>query len=375
MKKRADRIRLLVTVWFCGFAVAALAVDPTDPVRKTAEPAKDAPALETPIEREIGVEEAIHLANDAFDRLEAGYETDDLKAILDQANRYIELVETKDPANPWLTYLYARAYVHVGRRGEAVDLLRKFVETREGRNEWQAYRILGDLFVDEFPRLAKGTYDKASALNTGEPSVTEGLSRCALKFGNTEEAIRLARRAVAADGRQTLRYVSHLATVLKAASRWSEAREEAESALQLARRMMTDKPGSRAPLLVVDAQYKMLIEILQARVNEPGHDAVDDYSSLATYIRERGRITQMLVLHDVLRAIEAGVNRTEPDTPPALLEQYAIVLTEVGRTEHAIAVFEKLLEIDPNNTAAPEWLRRLRPEPAIPDTERINDDQ
>jgi len=43
-----------------------------------------------------------------------------------------------------------------------------------------------------------------------------------------------------------------------------------------------------------------------------------------------------------------------------LQEQHAVKLAEVGRTEYAIAAFEKLLTLDPSNSTAAEWLERLR---------------
>ena len=46
------------------------------------------------------------------------------------------------------------------------------------------------------------------------------------------------------------------------------------------------------------------------------------------------------------------------------LQEFGVALTEVGQTERAVAVFEQLLERDPGNTAATEWLSRLRPNEA-----------
>ena len=72
------------------------------------------------------------------------------------------------------------------------------------------------------------------------------------------------------------------------------------------------------------------------------------------------------MLHDVLRVIQAGVDKTAPDTPPALLEQYGIALAEVGRTDAATDAFQKLLKLDPNNKVATEWLTRLQPNSVKP---------
>ena len=343
-------------------AILGQAVEPSEPPRQQAEPAQSAAIQETSTEPAIGVDQAVRLAIDALDRLEARDESDALVPLTDEANRYIEVVEAKDAANPWLPYLYGRAYAIMGRRGDAVDQLVKFVETREGRNEWRAYRLLGDLFVDEFARLAKANYQKAKVLNPAEPTVLFGLSVCAFKLGDVEGAISLAREALQVDGAQTVRYVSHLAALLSADGQSNEAFKEAQRALALARTSMQAEPGAHGPLLVVDAQYQQMIDILQARVNEPAHTDISDYLRLAASVRQRTQIRQMLMLHDVLRVVEAGVDKTAPDTPPALLEQYGIVLAEVGRTDAAIGAFERLLGVDPDNSVAAEWLSRLRPD-------------
>ena len=70
-----------------------------------------------------------------------------------------------------------------------------------------------------------------------------------------------------------------------------------------------------------------------------------------------------LALHDALRVLELGVNSTAPNTPARLQEQYAVTLAEVGRSEDAVAAFEKLLTLDPSNSTATDWLERLRSTP------------
>ena len=332
---------------------------PQEPPVAPADP--DAPTPST-----ITADEAVRMAIEATDRLQSLGGRDAPQAVADQVNRYIEIVQSQDPGSAWLPYLYGRAYAIIGRQGEAVDQLLQFVETREGRNEWRAYAILGDLFVDEFPQLARGNYAKAKALNPTESSVLQGLSKCAFKLGETEEAISLAREAVASDQDRSVRYVAHLADLMQAAGRAQEALREAETSLELAKGAVRERPGQHGPLLVVDARYKRLLDILQTLVNDPAHQDFDDYLRVSSFIRERSQITRLLSLHEALRVLEAGVNKASPDAPSALLEQYAVTLAEVDRTDAAIEVFQRLLAADPDNAVAVEWLARLRP--ATPDS-------
>ena len=174
-------------------------------------------------------------------------------------------------------------------------------------------------------------------------------------------------------------------TALKLDEAQAEARRDEADALrqeaQARRKEAEARPGMVTPLRTVDAQYRLLIEILQARVAQPVPEegegttletqrVAEEYLSMATYVRERARITQMLSLHDVLGVLETGVDKTSPDTPPALLEQYGIVLAQVGRTEAAVEVFKRLQTSDPDSGRATEWLQRLQAEPADPDRTR-----
>jgi len=361
----AATFHALMAFGFYCLLLPADAQPPAGPRPPGPQAAKEPGTPPAPAGPEMSIEEATRLAVDALDRLESGADVEDVQPIPAEASRLIELLRVRDPNNPWLAYLYGRFYALTGRRAEAVEQLRRFVETREGRNEWRAHRLLGDMFVDEYPRLAEASYQRAAALNPGEASILFGLSRCLSKLGDTEKAVDLARRAAAADNRRNVRYVAHLATLLKGAGRLDEAQAEAESAVALGRRLMSGTPASRFALLVAEAQYGLLIEIMQLRVGGPAPSA-QDYLRLATAIRERGQIAELLTLHEALSVIEAGVEKTAPNTPPSLLEQYGITLSDAGRRDKAVSVFEKLLQADPNNSVAQTWLRRLRPEPAEP---------
>ncbi len=375
----------LTAVLLLAAGAGVQAVQQTEPARKSPRSASPAEPLvvstaapETPAGLEVSVQEAIQLAMVALERLENDGETDAAGAILSDANRYIEFVRASEPANPWLPYLVGRVYVITGRHRDAVEELGKFVETPIGRNEWLAYRILGDLLVSGFPRLAKNNYARAADLNVGEPSVLFGLSSCAAQLGAAAEAIQRAREAVAADGGRTVRYISHLANLLRAVGKWDEAIGEAERALDLAKQAVGTNPGTLGPLLTVDGQYELLIEIMQGlleqnvaeRTRGGSADATylaTNHLRLAAYIRERAIVADKLARHDVLGALEAGVNRTAPLAPPALLEQYGMALAEVDRIDSAVAVFEQLLAADPHNAVAADWLGRLRPKTIRPD--------
>lgn len=354
-----SRLYLLAAIWLFGWAMPEIAARQPEQSEGPVEPEQTTPAPEPPPVPEKTVEQAVNAAMNALDRLESAEFGEPMETVFAEVTEHLEFVRKSNPTDPMLPYLYGRTYVLAGRPAEAVEHLQKFVETREGRHEWRAFRLLGDLFVEQYPQLAKANYKSAAALKADQPDVLFGLARCAAKLGQKAEAIRRARDAVTADRRRTIRYLSFLARMLLADRQWDEAEREAEAARDLARESMRRYPGMRRPVEALDAQYGLLIDILRSRVAE-GDGKVDDYLRLAKYVQDRAEVTAMLSSYDVLAILEAAVDKTAPDTPPRLLEQHGIVLAQIDRREEAIAVFERLLQKDPDNPVAATWLERLR---------------
>jgi tetratricopeptide (TPR) repeat protein len=330
----------LPAAWFLAFSLRASAQTPEPPPAPTAQELFQAAAKE-------------------LERAETLDESELTSGVLSDVNRSLVALQGAERTHARLPYLYGRLYALAGRRGDAIEQFRRFVETREGRNEWEAHRRLGDLFIEEFPRLAQGSYERAAQLKAGEPTVLVGLSLAAYKAGRIDEAVRIAKEAADADGRKSVRVVSHLSRMHIAKQQWAEAERAAQTAMELAEAGVKAKPGSRGPLRTLDSQFQLLSDLLWARVNERAATA-DDYVRLAGLIRKRDELGSRINLHEVLRVLEAGVNATAPNTPMRLLEQYAVTLAEVGRADEAIASFEKLLAADPSNVTATEWLARLR---------------
>lgn len=299
-------------------------------------------------------------AGDLLDGLEARRAVAPDDPDLSGVRTIIQEISVIAPANPYLIFLRARYMILTGFAGDASFKLLDFVETRQGQTEWRAFRLLGDAYLDEFPRLAKSNYRKAAALNPGEAGVLFGLSVCEMKLGAVQAAVRLARDTVAADGRVTIRYVAHLARALQAAEKWDEALREAENALLMARRETERDPVARRPLESLSAQYSQVMSILQARIAAQVDNFVNDYLRLDTCIRQHARVREKLTRHDWLAFVESGVKSSAPETPLALLQLYGRLLSAVGRTEDAIGTFERVVKLDPDNAEAEEALVRLR---------------
>lgn len=316
-------------------------------------------AVPTPAPEKISPQASYDAAAAELDRLET-FDTDDLTASsMEALNKHLAALQTSDPSHARLTYLFARAYALSGRTKDAIEQLRRFLETREGRTDWEAHRRLADLFVDEFPQLAKASYTRAADLKAGEPTVLLGLSNCTYKLGRLDDAVTIAKEAAEADGRKTVRVVSHLARMLIAKQNWPEADRAATAAMELAEAQVKAHPGQRAALRVMDAQCKLTVDLLQARIADRSAGA-EDFLRLAGLFRKRNELAATLNLHECLRILEAGVNASGDAPSPKLLSEYAGMLAEVGRNDDAIAAYEKVLALDPQNATAAEQIKKLR---------------
>jgi tetratricopeptide (TPR) repeat protein len=225
--------------------------------------------------------------------------------------------------------------------------------------------VLGDLFVGQYPRLARASYETADRLKPDEPAVLLGLSKCAQAVGDLGEAAALASRAVRIDGNRDIRFGQHLASVLLAQRKFAESQRVAEADLAAIRDQARDSAGTRITAEKLDGQYRLLIDILQKHVEaDPG--AVGVYLDLARYMRLQVESATALSRYDALRVLQRGVEQSGAEAPVALLEQYAIALADVERTEDAVVQFEAILARDPANVIAKEWLGRLRAGTANP---------
>lgn len=305
------------------------------------------------------IEELVQKAGIQLDKLEAldSDQREVIEVTWSDLQSSLQTLEVQAPDHPRLAYLKARSLAFAGRNGDAVTHIRRFLESREGRNDWQAHRLLGDLFADEFPQLSRSAYAKALELNPGAPSVLFGLSRCAHKLGQLEEAVSLARRAV--EARPDTRYYAHLARLYVARRQWPEARQAVLAAVDHARRALRDQPGRRTAVADLDAQLRLLTDVLQVRLGDVAPTS-DDYLELAAAMADRAANANLLAHFDRVSVLAQAVRRFQPDVPVALREQYGTALVDVGRRREAADEFAAILQADPANAVAAYWLERLK---------------
>jgi len=342
---------------FLGLVLLPLAASAQD---QTGEPPRTSPPDSKPSEpvaEQVVMTSAMAVrdAQNALDRAEADVTDRPIAELLAIAANRVDFLKRNDPINPQLPLLSGRLLAAAGRHREAVAELQKFVASREGRNHWRAYQRLGDLLVDDYPRLAKGNYDKADNLKPGVIGVRYGLARCAVAFGKTRDAIRLGRQVVEQDGYKSANYMAFFAQVLFAGEQWVEAEQVAAKAVAKMAQMVRDHPGAMEPLIALDAVYTLLVQTVRTRmaVTDPSGE---DFIQLAHYVRDQIDNKARISTFEVLRVLEGGVQRFADKPSIPLLVEYAEILDRVGRRKIAKGVFERVVELDSENGEARAWL-------------------
>lgn len=307
-------------------------------------------------EAEMTADEAAAALEEIFDQIEAGEWEGPDEPLRDSIQRPLRVLQSKAPDHPRLPLYAARAAMVLGQDRAAQQQLEAFVDSRAGRNDWRARRLLGDLMLESYPQLARAHYDKAADLKPNEPSILYGQARCASRRARNDEALDYAQRAVSADGEKNPRYLTLLAQMLLSDGQHSAARRTADKALTIARRRVEARPGRRGPLQLLDRQYDVAIRILRATEGElPAEDAV----TLAGYLRQRSDVIAKLRLHDIVTMLSVAVERAGDRAPAALLIEYGKGLADIDRKDEAIATFKRVLARDAENQTAGEWLDRL----------------
>lgn len=318
---------------------------------KTREDAADAPVG-------ISMTEALQMAVHSAEALETA-DADERNELVERVTSLMRTIHDADPANPWLDYLAAYVHIANGRNGDAIESIESFLNTREGRNYWRAHRLHGDLLVGRYPRLALASYKRAEALKADDPSVLFGLARCYANQGETGTAIEYVTNAIVADTNETISYTNFLAQLFLKEKQWSQALRTAQQAVAMAERKVEQGGDVRATLQRVDTQLALAIDAASAliRAEQENEEA---YLTAVRLQRKRSDNAYRAAKIDELRTVERGVEVLKENASAKLLEAYAVLLAETGRTEDAIAAFERLLDKDPANVAASDWLAKLR---------------
>ena len=343
---------------------AAWAQTPDPAAGGAADNAAEATDPQPPSEPTLPVGQAVRLGLAALNQLDMHRFDDADPAMIDELNRYVTIIQANDPSNPQLHYLRGAVLAHMGRAGDAIDELNRFVETHVGQTEWRAYRMLGDLLVSEFPMLARAKYRKAQILMPNEPTILFGLSLTSTKTGDQEASLDFAQRAVDAtplNAPYRREYLTHLARHLLAAKRFEDAQQNATLALEMSRSAYERSHASSYLLTALDGQYRTLLQIITTRIQETPEN-VDLYVELARRTREAIKVRSKVALNQTLSLFDMSLESFPDGGPQALLEERARLLVELEHTEDARQAYIAILDKFPGSQPARQFLEKDVPD-------------
>jgi tetratricopeptide (TPR) repeat protein len=311
---------------------------------------------------DVSFSEARSRAMTLLDDLTWELDGDRRAEMLDDASLLVRRANRLEPNNPWMRYLQGRMAAAIGRGPEARGALQEFVATREGQNEWTAYRTLGDLLVDGFPTLARQHYERAAALHTGEASVLFGLSRCLQRMGPgfLEDAIQKAEAATLADRKNRIQITSHLASLYSQAGRYADADKVGRRAWLRAQELMEEHESSPQYVSILNRNLALLLNNVQRQIAETPDDA-NLYLKALEYYRAQQEVSNRLELLRQFELLVRGITETNPQTPTELLIEFGKTQEALGREAEALGTYRQILQGEPNNQAAKQAVERLSP--------------
>lgn len=322
---------------------------PQAPPVETATPAEPPPTALPP-------DEIVKQALAAFDRLEQG---GDASTDAAEINRLYKLLAETAKDNPWVLYIRGRSAVLSGRTMDGIRDLQDFSKTPPGQTDWKTFRILGDVHLKDYPRLAESHYRNALALADREPSIFLGLSQAVFKLGKHPEGLDLAKRAVELDGGKSIIYLDNLTLLLRSDGKGDQAIAVVNRAIQTLHKQLEASPNDGGTLKKLGAEYEAALSLITDRLRANPEDPAG-YIALAAIADNLAEMRRRLLLYDAIDVIEReALGRLKENAPADLRIAYASLLESAGRIDDARAQLQAVLAADPNHAAAREKLNGL----------------
>ncbi|HEY3243378.1 MAG TPA: tetratricopeptide repeat protein [Phycisphaerae bacterium] len=288
----------------------------------------------------------------ALDLLHQAEQDEDNRArYLAEANDLVAAVQQREPNNVKADFYLARVLVLAGRSKDALRSVERYAKTRQGANDWEAFKILADLQVQgTYWTLARGNYQKAAELNPREPDLYLGMATCSLQLGKFEDALKQLETAVNM-GTQNPKIYDAYAQVLLRDNQVDRALGAAESAVKLAQGDVKNRAGSMRALQELDARYATLEATLTLAVRKHPQ-TLRLWQRGLEIIDERLELNGRVATQRKLAFVNQGIQATQPNVPIELYLKKAQLSIEARRREDAESALDEADKIDPTNPLA-----------------------
>jgi len=304
----------------------------------------------------ISAEEAIASALRSLDAIDQGA---DAAESLKSAAEMLKIAAGSAPGDARLLWISGRIRLLTGQGVDAIREIRAYTQSPQGRNDWIAFRTLGDALAGQYASLAAAEYKKAYALNDQDPRVLIGLSRTARAQGRAAEARLWAQRATQLPGGRRIEFLTYYGQLLREAGNASEALKVAAAALEQAKAIRRDNLADAAALTVLETQYQVYMVFLRdAIAAAPGN--AEFYLLFARAGEELGEIEMLIQWHNVRKSLAHGLETLGDEAPLTMHLEHARVTGAIGLIDEAIAEYEEIIAAHADHAEAKSALEALR---------------
>ena len=364
--------------WFWPLALLAVVAHPITPsIAQVPLPElKESPKAKLPAYPEpADLADALQRAEKALSLAEK--RGPDAQEKIDEANYYVNLAFRFDPQNTRALFYFARLNILVGRESEALAQVLQYVDSAVGQIDWEAYKLLGDLYYQgSYWAQAQQKYKWAARLNPSQGSIYIGLARCAIKRNQhaeeleEDQAVEYARQAteLAPDSASAWEvYATALLSYqprgsLVAQQRLQSAKEAADRAISLAARNAAADPINLRHLDDLKGFHDLLQLILRTMIQRDPTQA-SRYLDYAKSVRAEADLSWRISVFQAMTIVRTGIKATQPNPPKELLDAYGDLLTRVlkatGDARQAVSLLQRIVEIDPGDVVARQLLQAV----------------
>ncbi len=318
-------------------------------------PTADQPADET--KPAVDVAETVRKAIEVIEKADDSADIEAIKPLIEELRELVATVNEAAPNHESLPFIRGTYLAYIGRLGDALDDLTKYLESRTGRTDFRGHRQLGDVYLQlNYPTMALARYESADRLKPSDSKILLGLAKASQQLGRKDKTAEYITRAVesAAEDKRAP-YLQFATQALIAQKKWDEADRYGREAMQRTRKELEADPSKLVLLQMLDTVCVLRIQIAQGRLADDPK-AVQPRLDIVEINREQVSIRARAAVHDQLATIDAGLAATAPDKPLKLVEMRARLLAEMGRTEEAREAYRQVLEIDATHAEAKAFL-------------------
>lgn len=272
------------------------------------------------------------------------------------AQRIIDNAKAINPNMSWLNLANGRLWNAQGQYTDAMEALRRYNDTDEGKRDYQGWAELGRVYLNsKMFSSATGPLEKALDLVPESEKDSDAYANIALdlaltkiKLNNAKDAIEAIRKAQSAstkDGEIQVR----VAELAFGVGDVDVARSAAELAIQLFKTELSSNPLSEGAQWGINRslQVQMAIRKVALQKNPNDADGFAEAARIAQAIGDNLRKLQLRKAHEfILQSLEADGASAERQLYAAQLE------LELGATSEARTRIDSVLATDPDNADA-----------------------